>query len=243
MIWFFERQQSRLHYEVRHQTDGHAYELVITHPDGRQDIELFSIARAHRAVGGPSGVAAGRRLAPAAAAAQIRPESSQLRSFVPSPVVPGPESPSWSSAASREAIADSPLGGFRTTADHRRTLSILGPADGRPDPFANESCRRRIRASLGASLAQRHRHSLAAVHLVGRCAPRSGRSVRSSPLYVRTVNVALALSGTLDHEIAVVRGQRVAPAVGQRAFVGDVSVRWWRPPRWTTGCRSARSAR
>jgi len=42
MIWFFERQQSRLHYEVRHQTDGHAYELVITHPDGRQDIELFS---------------------------------------------------------------------------------------------------------------------------------------------------------------------------------------------------------
>jgi hypothetical protein len=41
MIWFFERQQSRLHYEIRHQTDGHAYELVITHPDGRQEIELF----------------------------------------------------------------------------------------------------------------------------------------------------------------------------------------------------------
>ncbi len=42
MIWFFERQQSRLHYEIRRQTDGHAYELVITHPDGRQELELFS---------------------------------------------------------------------------------------------------------------------------------------------------------------------------------------------------------
>jgi hypothetical protein len=41
MIWFFERQHSRLHYEIRRQTDGHAYELVITHPDGRQDLELF----------------------------------------------------------------------------------------------------------------------------------------------------------------------------------------------------------
>jgi hypothetical protein len=42
MIWFFERQHSRLHYEIRHQTDGHAYELVITHPDGRQEVELFA---------------------------------------------------------------------------------------------------------------------------------------------------------------------------------------------------------
>jgi hypothetical protein len=42
MIWFFERQQSRLHYEIRHQPDGPAYELLITHPDGRQQIELFS---------------------------------------------------------------------------------------------------------------------------------------------------------------------------------------------------------
>ena len=41
MIWFFERQQSRLHYEIRRQTDGHAYELVISHPDGRQELEHF----------------------------------------------------------------------------------------------------------------------------------------------------------------------------------------------------------
>jgi hypothetical protein len=39
MIWFFERQQHRLHYEIRHQTDGPEFELVITHPDGRQDVE------------------------------------------------------------------------------------------------------------------------------------------------------------------------------------------------------------
>jgi hypothetical protein len=41
MIWFFERQQSRLHYEIRRESDGHAYELVITHPDGRQELERF----------------------------------------------------------------------------------------------------------------------------------------------------------------------------------------------------------
>jgi hypothetical protein len=41
MIWFFERQQSRLHYEIRRQTDGDDYELVITYPDGRQEIELY----------------------------------------------------------------------------------------------------------------------------------------------------------------------------------------------------------
>ena len=81
MIWFFERQQSRLHYEIRHQTDGHAYELVITHPDGRQEIELFSdpLALIERSED-LQALAAGRRLAPAAAAAQIsRPESGQLR--------------------------------------------------------------------------------------------------------------------------------------------------------------------
>ncbi len=42
MIWFFQRQQSRLHYEVRRQTDGHDFELVITHPDGRLDVEQFA---------------------------------------------------------------------------------------------------------------------------------------------------------------------------------------------------------
>jgi hypothetical protein len=41
MIWFFERHDSRLHYEIRRQTDGPAYELVITFPDGRQEVERY----------------------------------------------------------------------------------------------------------------------------------------------------------------------------------------------------------
>jgi hypothetical protein len=46
MIWFFERQHARLHYEIRRQTDGEAFELVITHPDGREELELFIDSRA-----------------------------------------------------------------------------------------------------------------------------------------------------------------------------------------------------
>jgi hypothetical protein len=42
MLWFFERHHSRLHYEVRRQPDGDDYELVITQPDGRQDVEQFA---------------------------------------------------------------------------------------------------------------------------------------------------------------------------------------------------------
>jgi hypothetical protein len=42
MIWFFEREDSRLHYEVRRQSDGDDYELVITLPDGRQEVERYS---------------------------------------------------------------------------------------------------------------------------------------------------------------------------------------------------------
>jgi hypothetical protein len=42
MIWFFERHQDRLHYEIRHQPDGPDYELVITHADGRQEVERYS---------------------------------------------------------------------------------------------------------------------------------------------------------------------------------------------------------
>lgn len=41
MIWFFEREQARLRYEIRRQTDGPHYELVITYPDGRQEVERF----------------------------------------------------------------------------------------------------------------------------------------------------------------------------------------------------------
>jgi hypothetical protein len=41
MIWFFERQHSRLLYEIRRQVDGNDYELVVTFPDGRQEVEQF----------------------------------------------------------------------------------------------------------------------------------------------------------------------------------------------------------
>jgi hypothetical protein len=41
MIWFFERQESRLLYEIRRQADGDDYELVVTFPDGRQEVEQF----------------------------------------------------------------------------------------------------------------------------------------------------------------------------------------------------------
>jgi hypothetical protein len=51
MIWFFERRRAWLHYEIRRQTDGPNYELVVTYPDGRQEIEHYgdSAAVAERA--------------------------------------------------------------------------------------------------------------------------------------------------------------------------------------------------
>ena len=44
MIWFFERKDSRLLYEIRRQVDGDDYELVVTFPDGRQEVEKFGDA-------------------------------------------------------------------------------------------------------------------------------------------------------------------------------------------------------
>jgi hypothetical protein len=44
MIWFFERQQARLCYEIRRATEATEYELVITHPDGSQQVEAFTDA-------------------------------------------------------------------------------------------------------------------------------------------------------------------------------------------------------
>jgi hypothetical protein len=41
MIWFFERDRSRLHYEIRRQTDGQDYELVITYPGGEEVVEHY----------------------------------------------------------------------------------------------------------------------------------------------------------------------------------------------------------
>ena len=46
MLWFFEKHDCRLHYEIRRATDGPDYELVITHPDGRQEIERYREAAA-----------------------------------------------------------------------------------------------------------------------------------------------------------------------------------------------------
>ena len=42
MIWFFEREEARLRYEIRRETNGDEFELVITYPDGRQVVEHFS---------------------------------------------------------------------------------------------------------------------------------------------------------------------------------------------------------
>jgi hypothetical protein len=41
MIWFFERHEAKLLYEIRRQSDGNDYELAVTFPDGRQEVEHF----------------------------------------------------------------------------------------------------------------------------------------------------------------------------------------------------------
>ena len=41
MLWFFEKQTSRLHYEIRRQSDGPNYELIITYSDGRTVVEVY----------------------------------------------------------------------------------------------------------------------------------------------------------------------------------------------------------
>jgi len=46
MIWFFERKDARLLYEIRRQADGDDYELVVTYSDGRQEVEKFEDAHA-----------------------------------------------------------------------------------------------------------------------------------------------------------------------------------------------------
>jgi len=41
MLWFFEKAQARLHYEIRREPDGQRIELVITWPDGREQVEAY----------------------------------------------------------------------------------------------------------------------------------------------------------------------------------------------------------
>ena len=46
MLWFFRKQNARVHYEIRRQSDGDEFELVITREDGREQIETFTNAKA-----------------------------------------------------------------------------------------------------------------------------------------------------------------------------------------------------
>jgi hypothetical protein len=46
MIWFFERKDARMVFEIRRQADSNDYELVVTFPDGRQEIEKLDDAQA-----------------------------------------------------------------------------------------------------------------------------------------------------------------------------------------------------
>ena len=39
MIWFFDRQGQRLQYEIRRTNAGDAYELVVSYPDGHEEVE------------------------------------------------------------------------------------------------------------------------------------------------------------------------------------------------------------
>jgi hypothetical protein len=41
MVWFFEKQGSFLRFETRDSEKGEGFELVVTHPDGKQQIERF----------------------------------------------------------------------------------------------------------------------------------------------------------------------------------------------------------
>jgi hypothetical protein len=42
MIWFFRRASARLQYEIRRESQGPGYELVITYPDGSQCVECYA---------------------------------------------------------------------------------------------------------------------------------------------------------------------------------------------------------
>jgi hypothetical protein len=39
MIWFFDRKGQRLTYEIRRKPEGDGYELVVTYPNGRTEVE------------------------------------------------------------------------------------------------------------------------------------------------------------------------------------------------------------
>jgi hypothetical protein len=39
VVWFFDRNGQRLRYEIRRNAETDGYELVVTHPDGRTEVE------------------------------------------------------------------------------------------------------------------------------------------------------------------------------------------------------------
>jgi hypothetical protein len=39
MIWFFDREGQRLRYEIRRTADDQGYELEVSYPDGRKEVE------------------------------------------------------------------------------------------------------------------------------------------------------------------------------------------------------------
>jgi hypothetical protein len=41
MIWIFERATQRLRCEIRHESAGAGFELIVTNPDGSQRMERF----------------------------------------------------------------------------------------------------------------------------------------------------------------------------------------------------------
>jgi hypothetical protein len=41
MVWFFEKEGSFLRFETRDAENGDGFELVVSHPDGNQQIERF----------------------------------------------------------------------------------------------------------------------------------------------------------------------------------------------------------
>ena len=42
MLWFYQKHDARLHYEIRRQADSDDYEIVITHPTGHQEVERYA---------------------------------------------------------------------------------------------------------------------------------------------------------------------------------------------------------
>lgn len=75
MIWFFERHDARLLYEIRRQADGDDYELVVTFPDGRQEVEHFDDPHAL--------IERSQRLQEALRAQGWEPPSTSARAIVP----------------------------------------------------------------------------------------------------------------------------------------------------------------